>query len=841
MKHLLLVGSRVALAVATISPVAAYAQDTDAVQPPDQGTASESSRGLDEIVVTARKVAENLQDVPVAVTALSGDTLERQNVTRVDDLARLAPGLTMRAGTSQASAVNFQLRGQYQNEILATLDPSVGSYVDGFYWARAFGLNADLVDVQSVQILRGPQGTLFGRNTTGGAMLIQTNDPDADEFSGMVSATYGRFNTRSATGVLNIPIVEDKIALRVAGNVTKRDGYVNSVPFVYNGIETPTTLIKAFPFGGDNVTPGSVGRKLGNRDNYTLRAKLLVKPTDNLSLVLSAEQFHFDAFAQNWRLAVVDTRAGTTANTEAGLELGATAANAQQVGRDFYAAYIPWTQNSDNVALNEDGRYYTKTQTYLGTATLDTFFGQVKFTGGFRNIKASNNIDLDGSPIAIIDTQGFQDLSQYSGELQFTGKAANDRIDFAAGLFYFKEYGFDSSRAITLPMNATQTTGQAGLNRSRLYGEIETRSQGVYGQATFHLNDNLSFVGGLRYSVEDKGLTVFNRTERRLTGALVTCSLTAGNPASTPQPCQAQRSDDFKGVSYTAGINYQFDDTLLYLKTSKGFRSGGQQLRATGGTGGFVPFRPEISYEHELGVKTELFDRRLRFNLAIFRNTTSDLQRGTINVFSEGGALRTATIIGNAGKSRTYGGEVEATFLVTDGFTIALNAAHIKPKYLDYSSPNGTTGLFFDRRSERFDQVPEWQWGANANYEHDFDWGRFNLNANYSWQDTTAIRDINFVYDTAAGLARDVSSTAVYSIPTAQAIIAATTQKSGGQLDLRASLAIMDGKLELSAWGRNVTNFRPNVAALVFSAPIAAVSVQKRDPSIYGGTISYKF
>ena len=187
-----------------------------------QEAAEEDSAGLTEIIVTARKVEENLQDVPVAVTAFSGEDLQNQNIQRLQDVANFTPGLAMRQGSSTPSAVTITLRGLVQTDILATLDPSVGTYVDGVYWSRAYGLNSDILDASSVRVLKGPQGTLFGRNTTGGALLINTNDPDLNEYGGKISASYGRFNELTLNAVSNIPIIEDKIAIRLTGQRFQR-------------------------------------------------------------------------------------------------------------------------------------------------------------------------------------------------------------------------------------------------------------------------------------------------------------------------------------------------------------------------------------------------------------------------------------------------------------------------------------------------------------------------------------------------------------------------------------------------------------------------------------------
>ena len=849
MTRYLYASSALALIAGMMWTSAVHAQSPSVVAPQTQAAPEDQATSLDDVIVTARKVSENLQDVPVAVTAFSGEALERRNVVNLQDLGRVTPGLTMRAGTSQASAVNMQIRGQYQNEVLAALDPSVGTYVDGYYWARAFGLNADLVDVQSAQVLRGPQGTLFGRNTTGGAIVVQTNDPRLNDLTVIGTAGYGSYNQRSGTLVVNAPIVEDRIAFRFAGNFLQRDGYVSSEPFAYNGVSVPTAAIQAYPLSSSGAASpnaesprGSVGRDLSERDNYTLRAKLLVKPTEDLTLLFSAERFNFASYAQNYRLAVVDTRAGTLTNREAGLELGATSANAEAAGRAFFASYIPWVQSDDRVSFNEDPYFYTQTSTYTATATLDTSIGTLKLISGIRNAKASNNNDLDGSPIFVLDTAGSQDLDQFSTELQLTGTTFNDRLDYAGGIFYFDESGFDQSTSLSLPLVSTLTTGPAAVNESAVYGVIDTDSKGVYGQGTYHLTDRLSFTGGLRYSIENKGITVFNRTVNRLTQALVSCSLTGANTLSTPQPCQVQRSDEFDAVTYLLGVNYDINEnTLLYAKTGKGFRSGGQQQRATGGSGGFVPFDPEFSKEHEIGLKTELFDRRLRVNAAAFLNNVTGLQRSRSIVFTEAGQVRSTTIIGNAGESETYGGELEITAVVTDGLTLQSTAAYIRPKYVDYSTPDGTSGAVFDRRAERFDQVPRWQWSVAANYDRDFGPNRLNLNANYSWQGDTPIRDVNFTYDEAAGTARMVGTNTLYSIDAARAMIEATTQEAGGQLDLRATYTMLDGALNLSAWGRNVTDFRPNVSSLVFNAPIAAVVNQRRDPAMFGVTLTYRY
>lgn len=715
--------------------------------------------GLEDIVVTARRVSENLQDVPVAVTAFSGDTLVKQNATLVADIARSTPSLVFREANSSPAASTITLRGQVQTDILATLDPSVGTYVDDYYWARAYGLNSNLLDIASVQVLKGPQGTLFGRNTTGGAILIQTADPSFDGASGMVSATYGRYNERTGTAVLNLPLIDDKVALRGAFVISKRDGYTR-----------------------DTVS----GRHYDNRDSWTGRLKLLIKPTDNLSFIFSAERFRTEVDAPSRRLLWIDPAA-----------VGALQAGGGAVAN----AYIASIADHPNQVVNDyPPQAKIKTQTYIGTAELDTIFGAIKFVGGYRKISGAAAIDLDGSLFAILPNIGFQSLSQYSGELQITGKAFGDSLDFAAGALYFHEQGVDRTLSFSIPRFNPATLA--------FRGNIDNDSMGVYAQASWHLTDKLTFTGGGRYSVDDKGLALRNTTIVRATG-LVICQI----PGLASPGCLASRHDDFTGWSYTAGFDYKLsDDALVYIKTSKGFRSGGQNLRASGPYG-FVPFEPEIAYSHEVGLKSEFFDRRLRFNAAAYYSRVNDLQRSTLQQVSPG---VTATILGNAGKARIWGLELDATAELFEGFTVQATGTVTRPKYLEYADASG------DRRQERFESVARNQFSVAATYEHQFDSVHLTLRGDYSWQGKAPLSAYNTPRD-----------------PNNAAIVANTTGDAAGVLSARAALGFADDQFEVSIFGRNLTDNRDVVSAL-YVPGLNFVSGQLREPRTFGVTGTFR-
>lgn len=793
-------GASIVAVAAMLACAPAYAQES----PP--APADDPSSGLADIVVTARKISENLQDVPIAVTVQSGESLEAQSAVRIPDVARLTPGLTIKVSASSSNAVNISQRGQYQGDVLASLDPSVATYVDGYYWARAYGLTADLLDIRSAQILRGPQGTLFGRNTTGGALLIETNDPDFAGVSGSLSATYGRFDERVGTAVVNLPIVDDKIALRAAFNINKRDGFFNN---------------------------SLLGTKLGDRDSYTGRIKLLLQPTETFSVLLSAEQYRSKTRSRPYQLRYLPE--SSLANLEAGFEANGLGAPATRSAEGFALlnVYIARVADSDEVELNSDPFAYAKTRTFMGTATLDTFFGQIKFIGGYRDIVASQDNDLEGSRFRILESPGTQDLKQYSGELQITGTAFGDKLDFALGAFAFHESGSDTSRAIAVP--ALATAGGAPLTATRTFGIVDTDSMGLYGQGTYHFTDAFSFTGGLRFSVEDKGITSTNRTIIEATDAIVACGIIGSDPTT----CAITRRDDFSGVSYSAGLNYQLNpDVLVYIKTGKGFRSGGQNLRATGAAGAsFIPFKPEIVREHEAGLKTELFDRRLRFNVAAYYNETTNIQRSTIVASTVNGNVATATIVGNAGKQRVYGGEAEATAVLFDGFTLSGTAALVKPKYLSYLDPS--TG--FDRSRERFEQVPTWSFSIAANYEQAFDFGKLQLHADYAWQGKTALNVFDF-YTDGGGVIRDATTGSIIpSLAIAQATKDNLTQPAGGTVNARAALSFMDDTFEIAIFGRNILNRRIYNNGLLLPAPFSTVASQRNDPATYGVTATFRF
>jgi iron complex outermembrane recepter protein len=809
-----MLGGAAAAAIALGSSTA-YAAEADAA------AADEDSGGLTEIVVQARKVNENLQDVPVAVTVISGEELEKKSVVRFQDIAAFTPGLYMRSGSNSPAGITVSLRGQFQNDTLATLDPSVGTYVDGVYWARAYGLNTTLLDVSSVQVLKGPQGTLFGRNTTGGAVLINSNDPKLGEFSGKLSVSVGRYAEFEPTLILNIPVGE-KIAIRVAGKRFSRNGYTtNSVPSTAaSAVTGVTTAVARRPVSGDLN-----GLKVDDRNRWQGRAKILLQPTENLSLIFSGEYFKMDELAPS-RNHVFQASAYTAANstfsvsstggTFVGILNGNAPASANAPGRAILATEAARLAAGGQITANNEIPYvYAETQTFGFTGALDTGFGEAKLILSSRKVSANAGFDLDGSAYAIHFTESQQDLKQQSAELQLTGKAFGNLLDFAVGAFAFHEEGFDQSISITVP--------QLNPVTSHFYGLIDNNSFGGYAQATWHITDKLGFTGGLRYSLDEKGLQIRNNNFNRTAGT-TTCSVIAAGTLSIgevvgPVQCIANRRDDFSGWSYTAGLDYKIsDDVLVYAKTGKGFRSGGQNLRAPS-TAAFLPFKPEVAYSYEVGFKGEFLDRRLRVNLAAYSTTVNDIQRSTlvsVPPATPGGVPGTATLLGNAGKARFRGAEAEITIAPAEGLTLQFSGALVDPKYITYADLTG------DRSFERFSGVFKEQFSIGADYSKPIGSSKLNLHVDYAWRGEVPLDTYNYAAN-----------------PENAAIIAATTAPSLGIFNARASIEIND-LYELGVFGRNITNERKYVQNQLV-APLGYISATYNEPATYGVTASVKF
>jgi len=824
-------------------------------QQADEGVVS------DDIIVTARKVQERLQDVPVAISAFTGEQLTEKGAVNIADVGSLASGLSIRQNGSNTTAVFIALRGQVVNEVLATIEPSIGTYVDELYWSRAYGLNASLLDVTNVQVLKGPQGTLFGRNTTGGAIVVTSNDPNTDSFSGSADATYGRFNEAAANLVLNVPLSQ-QIAVRGAFHISRRDGWATSVR-QYN---------KATGLADNNyLAPGlgeirPDGRKLRDLDELQGRAKVLFQASDTTKVILSGEWFRSRSTPGRqlfYKVNLNDASDSVSANTPALAYAEYFRNHPSAMGSDaFDCAYAPTagaaTNCIDNIRPFHHADDKTSSQTYVAKIISETGLGQLKVIGGYRQIAVKTAFDVDGSAAPIHTTTLEQDLDSWSGEVQLTGRTLADRLSYAVGATYFGEKGFDLSYS-----GSTGFGGVGGVRQNRFtrnYGYIDNESVGVYGQATYKLTDQLGFTGGLRYSHDKKGIQI--RSANVNLAGVPTAILAGGDPcnaalsgvvtgATAANDCAVSRSANSSALSWTAGLDYKFTpDVMVYAKASKGYRAGGQNMRAFNDIQ-FEPFKPETLTEFELGLKAEFLDRAVRFNIAGYRNTLNDAQRNVNVVLGTAPNQVSSTQIRNAAKVRNTGFEADLTLRPVPGLTLTASGSYNDSKYLDYNESILVSGVEVVKslNHTRILLIPKYTLNFSGAYTTQLnDETSLTLNADYSYIGKTAQDPCTVTFDAAAGQSDTrcwkggADQTGRTAAQISQDIFDATTLPASGVLNARLTVGLKNDAYTFSIWGRNILNDTSRVSATALSAAQRNyVSGMTRPPVMYGVTAGAKF
>jgi len=681
--------------VSAISPAAnaqAMARISEDSQAPK--IVKSRTRVIEEVLVTARKEEESIQDVPVAVTALSEQSLKNTSTFSTVDLQYQVPNITTREQGGQSTAAVFQIRGQVQNEVIASLDTSVAFYDDGVYIARPHGVNIAFVDIASVQVLRGPQGTLFGHNTTGGAIVVNSNAPDLGELSGSISAVAASFGSEQYTGVLNIPLIDNTLGLRIAGQTLSTDGYSKDLT---NGYQHAT------------------------KEHDFLRMRLLWEPTDTLAFDLSSQYIKIDQ-RQNAIIPLFALNPSDTSFIESLLtgNGGVEACCLTFALAPDYNDYV----RGNSYDTNYDPGFLPETGIAIQSLTLSTDWElpwfTAKFISSFRSYDdLINRLDIDGTPNKIVDTKQTGDGEQLSFELQFTGISYNDRLQWAAGIYHFDESVLDLGETDAFLAVHVVTRGY-----------IDNISQGIYAQATYRMWENVGITAGLRYSTDEKGLRITAETAD-------TCSI----PDEYQDPnenCVGVFNKDFSKVNYTLGIDYAFnDDAMIYGSLTTGYRAGGQNLRGTTPET-LSPFDPENVTQLELGMKSDWFDQLLRANLAVFWADYTDIQR--TQFIAVNGVP--ATVTSNAASASISGLELELTALPTDRLELGASLGLLSAEYDEFNGFDGT-----DKSDEKFDDVPEMTYSVSATYTIEFGADYMWMNRlDYSWADDIPSQQGNLKY-----------------------------------------------------------------------------------------------
>ena len=672
----------------TCFAVGAFASASSAsAQAPEPTEAQEAAGQLVEITVTARRKEESLQDTPVSVTALAGQLLDKLNIQDVTQVADFTPNLSISHQTSSTTATAVTLRGIGQTEPAATAEQAVGLYLDGVYIARTAGAVFDLVDLERIEVLRGPQGTLFGRNTTGGAVQLVSKRP-ADEFGIEEKLSYGRFNdwftrTRLDTGYL----FNSSVKATVAYLHRQRDGYFDN------------TLAPS------DKDPGSF-------DNDALWVGLMGEFGDNLTAY-----YTFD-----W-----NERSGAPVFFQI---VAATPDVAAYYGSSPGFGGAPFDVGPERRDRGQqapfDGRFRSDSETGGHNLTLEYRASDavtLKSISSYRSFEQDTICNLSGNGVmrgVVLDPVTFapsvEDLYgpynchnapqrqfQYSEELQLLGNTGP--WNYVLGAFYFFERSaeFNHQRfTFVLP------GGMAAMNLSPLssFGG-ETESIAGFGQVSYRppsLDGKLEFTGGLRYTQDDKKF--FN-------GAF------PNDPGSKT----------FSNTSWLASVNYQFtNDVMGFARVSTGYKAGGFSPRAP-----FLSaFKPEKATAYELGLKSEWFDRRLRTNLSLFQTDYKDLQ---VQQFQSGTGGSVGYTV-NAAEATFRGVELEIAAVLAEGLTLDVAYGYTDPKYDRYLFRDPVTDLISDVADQaRFSALAKYNLHVGAEYSFKpFSVGQFSARVDWSEQ-----------------------------------------------------------------------------------------------------------
>ncbi|SDQ38139.1 TonB-dependent receptor [Pseudoxanthomonas sp. CF125] len=640
---------------------AAWAQEAA----PAAEAASEATT-LDKITVTARKREETLQDVPVAVTAFTPETLDKLNIQDIGDLDAQVPNLTIYAARGSSSTATAYIRGVGQADPLWGVDPGVGIYLDDVYIARPQGALLDVFDVGRIEVLRGPQGTLYGKNTIGGAIkYISRGLPQ--ETTGFAQITVGNYNQLDAKAALGGSIGGPDSGLRGRVSVASmnRDGF------------------------GENLY---TGQEVSDKEINAARFQLGAYVDDDLDI-----QFAFD-----W----MDDQSGVR---------GAKMLAPNRFNALLFPAYGTFPPMDDRYDIRSGMKNINDTVMKGASATVNWRPNEnwaFKYVIAKRESDTETNIDFDTTPAPIADVKAFYSDSQVSNELQVNYDAGG-RARGVTGI-----YAFDGDAGGQVLNNFFN------LSFGDTQGVVNTKSFAVYTDWTFDLTAKLKLDVGARYTDEDKHAVALNRGYTNATFT-VPNGVVAAN---------FDKTVNFKNVSPKISLDYQITpDIMLYGLASRGFKSGGYNIRAntTAVPRSGEPFDDESVDSFEVGSKMSFFDQRLFLNVAAFHNIYEDIQLSVFTQFiDQNGNPQFFGDFTNAGKGTVNGAEIEYQWLPSQHWLISGNLAWLDAKYDEF-----ITGGVNVADSQRFTNAPEFSGAINVEYRTDLaNGGNLSARVGYSYQ-----------------------------------------------------------------------------------------------------------
>ena len=774
----------------------------------------------DEITVTARRREERLQDVPVSVSAFNQESLTAKGIGDVVDLGSKVPGLTITTAGGTRTALAFAIRGQRTNETQILTDPPVGLYFAEVNQPRTSGFGWAMYDLDSVQVLKGVQGTLFGRNMTGGAVLIDPARP-RNEFQANIKAQYGSLDLKDLEGMVNVPLSEFA-ALRVAGKVHRRDGFMTDIS---NG--------KKYADEHYDSARASLLVESGNVSNLLIGDWLRSK--NNSSGIVGDYSQNSGSFGTYSLInAVWAGQFGGTPNTP-GNQIPNSPAYGSLAGRSVLSRVSDVASQiaAQRAIRNSDDPYrivgltpgssdpfnyfgspyeYVKNWGITNKTTIDVGNAQIKNIIAYRKVFVDLIHDLDGLPFSGLTSRNTKDTDLFSEEIQLQGSALGDRLKYTLGAFYFQEKGRDWTDTSTLPELSTAfgapNTASARMTGARAHGSAT--SYAGYGAFTYSLTDQLKFSGGLRWTHDQRiayptpvgapSLTSCTFDPKGLDNVLGTA-----DDVTVAADCSVRAEKSWSAVTYDATLQWEPSDvTMAYASFRKGFRAGGFSLRASNAAT-LLPFDPETVYEYELGLKNQFNLGQLRLNTsaAAFYQDYRNVQQQNPTLI--GGLVR--TVIQNVAKQRITGGEIEANFQIK-AFEGGISYAYVNVETLS------TTPAL----ANNFPQigVPKHQASFFA---------RVHLPIGEQNGDLVAGGDITF-------------RSKIYHDDKDVGAIQPAYKVANARLDWNE---VMGSKFSAGAFVKNLTNEFYTIGVIGLVAELGSGSSAYAEPRTYGVWVGYKF
>ncbi|HWW63819.1 MAG TPA: TonB-dependent receptor [Sphingomonadaceae bacterium] len=659
------------ISLALVSPAFAQAMSSTAA-------AADSAPGISDIIVTAQFREQRLQDTPIAITAISGADLEKKALNNIADIGKAAPNVNIAAGSSAYGAgATIFIRGIGQYDTNFALEPGVGVYVDDVYHGVLVGSIFDLLDLDRVEILRGPQGTLAGKNSIGGAVKLYSRKPEGSG-DGYIQATLGSYSRIDLRGAYDLKLT-DTLAMRFSAFSKRRSGFVKRLDFACDQPELAGDLPSYAT--GKSCQIGT----MGGIKSWGARADLRWRPTDTLEINLIASIVRDDSDAGGVELTYADNPTAT------------------RNGVPFDSRFIP-NRHYVNYATFDDPstgwhiapKATTHSQSVSGHVNWQ-ISDKLTLTSitAYEDLESLWTLDNDLSPIGVALTLDNQPYHQFTQELRLNGEIGDKFVEWTLGGFYFHSLGRVRARV----------KSGAALNFIQ-DDPVKNRSEAVYAQAIVHPVPEMSLTAGIRYTDDKKSYTFYRADPN-------------GGPAAIVGALSGL-SNTYAGDSwdYRLGADYRLNPSVLaYASFSTGYKGGGINPRPYIPSQ-VVPFGPERVNAYEIGVKSDLFDRRLRLNLAAFLNKYRDIILIDANGFpgapGDPDFFPLSAVPFNAGRANIKGIELETVLHPVGGLNITGSFSYLDFKYTELD-PNAAASGITSGFISPF--TPKWKWSIDASYE----------------------------------------------------------------------------------------------------------------------------